>query len=79
LIGTNIGRIPIKALSHLENASRLTILTPEIFGDFGNRIDSNTVEAVSVNEILNPRLEFTSDPRVILIKVWKSSKTAVFN
>jgi hypothetical protein len=42
-------------------------------------IDSNSIEAVSLDKVLDPVLELTSNPVVLLVKIWKVSESAVLN
>lgn len=79
LVVTNIVVISIEALSHLEDASRLSELSPEILGYFWDGVDSNTVEAILGDKILDPVFKILSYVGVTLIKIWESSKSAVFN
>ena len=79
LVGSNVGGISIEALSHLENARGLAILIPEVLADFWDRVDANTIEAVLVDDSLNPVLEVLSDIAVVLVKIGKAGETAVLN
>lgn len=79
LVWTNIGWVTIEALSHLENTRCSTIFSPEIFTNFWNGINTNTIKLILGNESLNPVLEVASDVRSILIKIWQVSKSAVLN
>ena len=42
-------------------------------------VDTNTIEAIPLHEILDPALQVIADVRVILIKIRKTQKTAVFD
>jgi hypothetical protein len=79
LIGTNVGRISIEALSHLEHTRCGSILGPEASGYFRNGVNTNTIETVGANEILNPVLKVLTNVGIILVEVRKSSKTTVLN
>lgn len=46
--------ITIKNFTHLENTGGFGILTPEVFGDFGNRVNTDTVEIESRNYVTDP-------------------------
>jgi len=48
LIWTDIIWITVKDLSHLENTSCFSILTPEVWVNLWNSVNSNTVKAVSI-------------------------------
>jgi hypothetical protein len=79
LIGTNVGRISVKALTHLENTRCGSILGPEASGYFRNGVDTNTVKTVGADEILYPVLKVLTNVGVILVEVRESCKTAVLN
>lgn len=61
LVGSDVSGVTIEALSHLEDAGGLTELIPEVFGNLGDGVDSETIEAVGLYQIFNPVFEFTSD------------------
>lgn len=46
LVVTNIIRETVEALTHLEDTSCLAKFTPEVFRDFRNSINSDTVKTV---------------------------------
>jgi hypothetical protein len=52
---------PVEDFTHLENARSLTILTPEIFRNFRNGINANTVEVVGSDELMDPVLKVLAD------------------
>jgi len=79
LIGTNVGRISVEALSHLEHTRCGSILGPEASGYFRNGVDTNTVKTVGADEILYPVLKVLTNVGVILVEVRKSCKTTVLN
>lgn len=79
LVGTHIGIVPIEALSHLENASSLTELRPEVLGNLRNGIDTNTIEVVCLDEVFDPVLELSSHPLISLIEVGQAGESAVFD
>jgi hypothetical protein len=79
LVLSDVSGITVEALSHLEDAGGLTKFIPEILRNFGDGIDSQTIEAVGLNHEINPVLELTSYVRVWLIKIGQISETAVFN
>jgi len=61
LVGSNVSGITVEALSHLEDASSITKLRPKVFGNLGDGVDPYAIKAVSVNHVLDPGLELTSD------------------
>jgi hypothetical protein len=79
LVGSDVSGVTVEALSHLEDAGGLTKLRPEVLGNLGDGVNSQTIEAVGLNQIVNPVLEFTSDVGVWLIKIGQVSETTVFN
>jgi uncharacterized membrane protein len=79
LVRTDVCRIAIKDFSHLENSSRGSKLTPKIFRNFGDGIDSNTVKTICSNQIFYPVFKRCSDVGIALIKVGEVSKAAILN
>jgi len=79
LIRGNVAWISVEALSHLENTSSLTELTPELSFDFRDGINSNSIESVGVDQVFNPVFKILSDITIILVNIWKISESAVFN
>jgi hypothetical protein len=79
LVGTHISIISIEALSHLEDASSLPELRPEVLGNLRNGIDTDSIEVVCLDEVLDPVLELSSYPLIALIKIGEAGKSAVFN
>ena len=57
----------------------MAILRPEVLGDLGNGVDTDTVETILFDEILDPALEVSTDIRIILVKIRKTGKTAVLD
>ena len=57
----------------------MAILRPEVLGYLGNGVDTDTVETILFDEILAPALEVSTDIRIILVKIRKTSKTAVLD
>lgn len=57
LIGTDVGWVTIEALSHLEDASSLTILLPEVAWHLWDSVNSNSIEAVLLDNATNPALK----------------------
>lgn len=72
LVWSNVGWVTVEALAHLEHASRLSVLAPEVLWNLRNGIDSNTIEAVSLYQILDPVLQLSSNPVVLLCKIWQT-------
>jgi len=62
LVGTNIGRVAVENLTHLEDARRGTKFRPEVFLDFGDGVDADTIEAVGAYEGLDPVFKGRADP-----------------
>jgi len=62
LVGTDIGRVAVENLTHLEDARRGTKFRPEVFLDFGNGVDADTIEAVGAYEGLDPVFKGRADP-----------------
>jgi hypothetical protein len=63
----------------LEHTGRLAILLPEILGDLRDSVDSDTVEIVLLNEVLDPVLEVAPDVGLVLVQIWQVGKPAVLN
>jgi uncharacterized membrane protein len=79
LVVTNIWVNTIEAFSHLEDSSRLAVLSPEILRYFWDCIDSDTIESVVLDEILDPGLKVASYKWVFLFEIWEISKSAVLD
>ena len=62
LVGTDIGRVAVENLTHLEDARRGTKFRPEVFLDFGDGVDADTIEAVGAYEVLDPVFKGRADP-----------------
>lgn len=62
LVGTDIGRVAVENLTHLEDARRGTKFRPEVFLDFGDGVDADTIEAVGAYEGLDPVFKGRADP-----------------
>lgn len=69
LVRSNIRWITIEVFTHLEHARRLSILCPETHWNFRNSINSNAIEFVSLNQILDPILQVISDIVIFLSEV----------
>jgi hypothetical protein len=54
LIGTNVGGVSVKALTHLENTTRRSKLRPKVLANLRDRVNSNAVETVGRDEISDP-------------------------
>ena len=61
LVGANICGITIEVLAHLEDTGGSTILGPEVLGHLRNRVNTNTVKTVGVDEVLDPVLQIATD------------------
>jgi hypothetical protein len=79
LVGSDVSRVAVEVLSHLEDARGISELLPEVLSNFGNGVDTNTIEVVRGDEVLNPVLELATDPLVVLVEIGKIGKTAVLN
>ena len=71
LVRSDITRVSVEHLSHLEHSSIVCVLLPEVFGYFRNSVNPNSVKIVGFNYILNPGFEVTSHILVLLVKVRK--------
>lgn len=56
LVGTNIGGVSVEALTHLEDTGSRAEFGPERHGNFRNGVNSDTIETVGVDEVVNPVL-----------------------
>jgi hypothetical protein len=79
LISSNVRSVTVENLSHLENARGCSELSPEILGNLWDGVNSNSIEAELLNEVLDPVLELLSDPTILLVQIWEVSKSAVLN
>lgn len=79
MIGSDVGRVSIEILSHLEDSSSISIFFPEVFRNLRNSVNSNSFEAIGLNSLLNPILKVASDITVFLGEIRKSSESTVFN
>jgi hypothetical protein len=79
LVGTDVGGIAVEALAHLEDTGGFTELRPEVLGHLGDGVNAEAVEAVGVDEVLDPVLELATDPLVLLVEVGEVGKAAVLN
>ena len=79
LVRSNICGISIEVLAHLEDASSLTILTPEVHGDLRDSIDTDSIEAIVVDKIVNPVLEVATHVVVVLVEIRKACESAVLD
>lgn len=61
LVGSDISRVAIKALSHLEDAGGLTKLRPKVFWNLRNGINSKAIEAIGINHELYPVLQLAAN------------------
>lgn len=67
LIWSYIGWISIETFSHLENTRCRPKLSPEIFWNLRDSVDSDSVEAICLNKVCNPAFELRSYKRVALV------------
>jgi len=68
IVGHIVG-VSVEALADGINPSSGCVLTPEVFGYFGNGIDSDSVQVVCFNEIFDPVLEILSYIGIVLVEV----------
>ena len=57
----------------------MSILGPEVFWNLWDAIDSDSIESIVIDEVLDPVLKLSSDPVVLLVKIWEIGKSAVLN
>jgi hypothetical protein len=79
LIGTHVGRVSVEALSHLEDAGGLTILLPEVAWHLWDGVNSDSIEAVLLDDTTNPALEVGADEIVVLVQIWQVGQSAILN
>lgn len=79
MVGANVGIIAVEVFSHLEDASGLAVFRPEILGDLWDGIDADAIEAVLLDEVMDPVLEVTPHVGVALVQVGEASESAVLN
>lgn len=78
-ITSNEAHVTIEDFTSGENTSRGSVLAPEIRVNFGNSVNSDTVNVVSLDEILDPVNEVVADVGIILIEIGKTSESAVLD
>lgn len=61
LVGTDVGRVAVEDLTHLEDSSIGAKFSPEVLGDLGDSIDADTIEAVGACKVLNPVFKGLTD------------------
>lgn len=69
LITRNIGNTSVEILTHLKNASRSSILLPEILANFRDRVDADAVKFILRNHTVDPGLKVGTYVCVILVQV----------
>ena len=79
MVRAYVSIVAVEALSHLEDAGILTELRPEVLGDLWDGINTDAIEVVGLNKILNPVFQLLSHPLVALVEVRKASESAVLN
>lgn len=70
LIVANVTIITIEDFSHLEDTCRLAIFAPEVLGNLRNGVDTDAIESIFLNQVVDPVLEVLSHIRVSLVEVW---------
>ena len=78
LVGSYVGWVSVKALSHLEHSRSFTVLRPKVCWDLWDGINSNTVEVILIDDTLDPVFEITTNIVIALVKIWQVSKSAIF-
>ena len=79
LIRSYICRVSIEAFSHLEHSCRFAILRPKVSWYFWDCINSDTIEAILLNDAFDPVLKVATDVVVVLVKIWQISQSTVFD
>jgi len=80
LIGSDVSRIAVEALAHLENAGRCSVFTPKVLGNLGDSVDTDAIKLVFRHDVLDPVLEVASDVRVtVLVEVRQVGKAAILD
>lgn len=79
LVVAHIAGVSVEALSDGVDASGLGVLRPKILGNLRDCVNPDSVEAVALNDALDPVLQILSDVRVFLGQIWQISKSAVLN
>lgn len=69
LVRSNIGRVTVEAFAHLENTSCLTVLFPEVFGDFRNGVDADAVKVVRLDGFVDPVFKILANVAVVLVEI----------
>eukprot|EP00350_Pseudokeronopsis_sp_OXSARD2_P000004 CAMPEP_0170550844 /NCGR_PEP_ID=MMETSP0211-20121228/8859_1 /TAXON_ID=311385 /ORGANISM="Pseudokeronopsis sp., Strain OXSARD2" /LENGTH=151 /DNA_ID=CAMNT_0010857623 /DNA_START=117 /DNA_END=572 /DNA_ORIENTATION=- len=77
LVVTHVSRVPIEALAHLEDASSFSELSPEPLGHMGNSVDSDPIEAISINKGMDPILKVVGNPTIFLVQVREVRESTV--
>jgi len=62
LVGTDVGRVAVEDLTHLEDTSGGAKFRPEVFGDLGDSVDAEAIEAVGACEVFNPVFKGLTNP-----------------
>jgi hypothetical protein len=79
LVISNVTRIVVKDLSNLIHSGSLGEFFPKRFRNFRNSVNSNPVNLVLLNKVLNPVLECLSHPGVFLSQIRQPRQSAVFH
>jgi hypothetical protein len=77
LVVAYVSWVSVEVLAHLEHSSGFSVLPPEVLWNFGDSIDSNSVEVELLNQVVDPVLKILPNEGVILIQIRKTSKSAV--
>ena len=79
LVRGNISGVSIEAFAHLENTRGFTILFPELAFDFGDRINSNSIETVLLHDSLHPVFKVLTHVGILLVQIGEISQAAKLN
>ena len=79
LIWSNIGGVAVEALTHLENSSSLTVLRPEVSRDLWDGVNPDSIEAILLDDTLDPVRKVAAHIGVALVKIWQVGQSAVLN
>lgn len=78
-VASNEAHVTIEDFTSREDTSTGNVLAPEIGVNFRDSVNSETIEVVGLDEILNPVNEVVADVRVILIEISKTSESTMLN
>lgn len=79
LIVANIPGEAVEAFSHLEDSGGLTEFSPEVLGNLGDSVNTDTIQIIIWDEFLDPVQELLSNIGVFLFQIWEAWESAVLN